>query len=421
MRVHSRSIQAITAQVIMIFAGMVYSWSVLSSPIAEEFTKWSKVQLSFTFTLAMVAFCVGCMIGGFLNGKLKIQNYLICSGVLFFAGFFMASKAYSLPALYLGFGLICGFASGLAYNGVISTLCCWFPEKQGFISGMLLMAFGFGSFIIGKLYQRFTPDVIGAWRGSFAFLGCIIFVMFIIGSFILCAPPEDFSPPVAVGKKKRFVNPVSLDVPAREMITKRTFWGYYIWAIATGAAGLSLISQAGFIAREIGPNVSAGSISTAVGLISIFNALGRVLAGTSFDRFGRRLTMRAVNSTFLVAGIGLIAALKTQSFVLMLLGFILGGLAYGGVSPTNSAFVSSYFGSTHFPINFSIVNSNIIIASFGSTVSGALFDATGSYISVGIFIAFLTVAAIVSSIRITHIYDKIIAKKTLANRALNYH
>ena len=128
-----------------------------------------------------------------------------------------------------------------------------------------------------------------------------------------------------------------------------------------------------------------------------------------------------MNSTFLVAGIGLIAALKTQSFVLMLLGFILGGLAYGGVSPTNSAFVSSYFGSTHFPINFSIVISNIIIASFGSTVSGALFDATGSYISVGIFIAFLTVAAIVSSIRITHIYDKIIAKKTLANRALNYH
>lgn len=189
MRVQSRSIQAITAQVIMMFAGMVYAWSVLSSPIAEEFTKWSKVQLSFTFTLAMITFCVGCMIGGFLNGKLKVQNYLICSGILFLGGFFMASRAHSLPALYLGFGLICGLASGLAYNVVISTLCCWYPEKQGFISGLLLMAFGFGSFIIGKLYQRFTPVAIGAWRGSFAFLGCIIFVVFIIGSLILRAPP----------------------------------------------------------------------------------------------------------------------------------------------------------------------------------------------------------------------------------------
>lgn len=421
MRVQSRSIQAITAQVIMMFAGMVYAWSVLSSPIAEEFTKWSKVQLSFTFTLAMITFCVGCMIGGFLNGKLKVQNYLICSGILFLGGFFMASRAHSLPALYLGFGLICGLASGLAYNVVISTLCCWYPEKQGFISGLLLMAFGFGSFIIGKLYQRFTPVAIGAWRGSFAFLGCIIFVVFIIGSLILRAPPEGFSPPPATKRKKKFVNPVPLDVPAKEMLTKRTFWGYYIWATVTGAAGLSLISQAGFIAKEIGPNISAGSISTAVGLISIFNAMGRVLAGTSFDRFGRRLTMRTVNSTFLVAGIALVVAIKTQSLVLMLIGFVLGGLAYGGVTPTNSAFVSSYFGITHFPLNFSIVNSNIIIASFGSTVSGALYDATGSYMAVGIFFTLLTVAAIISSIRISHIYDRIIAKKSLAKRALNYH
>lgn len=149
--------------------------------------------------------------------------------------------------------------------------------------------------------------------------------------------------------------------------------------------------------------------------------MGRVLAGTSFDRFGRRLTMRTVNSTFLVAGIALVVAIKTQSLVLMLIGFVLGGLAYGGVTPTNSAFVSSYFGITHFPLNFSIVNSNIIIASFGSTVSGALYDATGSYMAVGIFFTLLTVAAIISSIRISHIYDRIIAKKSLAKRALNYH
>jgi Sugar phosphate permease len=403
----------------MIFAGMIYSWSVFSMPIAAEFSSWNKVQLSFTFTLIMISFCVGCIVGGFLNKKLKIRSYLLLSAALFLSGFFIASRTHSLLGLYLGFGVLCGLASGLIYNGVMSTMSCWFPEKQGFISGMLLMAFGIGSFLIGNLFQAFTPAVIGAWRSSFLFLGCLIFVIYVLCSFVCAAPPEGFAPPAVSKSKKRFANPVATDVSTKEMMSEKTFWLYYLWAIAISIAGLSIVSQAGFIAREVSTTAAPGTVATVVGLISVFNGIGRILTGMSFDRYGRRATMRVIDLGFLVTAGVLIMAINTKSFSLLVLGFILGGLSYGGVTPTNSAFINSYFGNTHFPINFSIINSNMIIASFGSTIAGALYDATHSYVAACCLMIGMTVLAAIFSNLISFSYNKKIANDMELNSAVN--
>ena len=58
----NRWVYAIAGVVILLFAGLVYAWSVLSGPIAAEFAQWTKAQLSLTFTLVMICFCIGCMI-----------------------------------------------------------------------------------------------------------------------------------------------------------------------------------------------------------------------------------------------------------------------------------------------------------------------------------------------------------------------
>ena len=57
------------------------------------------------------------------------------------------------------------------------------------------------------------------------------------------------------------------------------------------------------------------------------------------------------------------------------------GLSYGGVTPTNSAFVSAFYGSKNYSVNLSLVNMNLLIASFGSTIAGSLYDSSGSYFS----------------------------------------
>ena len=396
----NRWVYAIVGVIVLLFAGLVYAWSVLSTPIAAEFADWSKAQLSMTFTIVMIMFCIGSLLCGLLTGKLSAKMAVRIGAVLFLLGFFLASRTQSLAMLYIGFGVLCGLSSGLCYNAVMSTMVRWFPDRPGLISGVLLMGFGGGSFIIGKLYQAWTPAEIGGWRTSFLVMGIIIFVVLAICSFFFVAPGADFVAPAAKNSKAA-VKIAGKEYKPLEMVKKPSFWLYYVWAIALSAAGLALISQASGVVWEASASQTAGAVATIVGLISICNALGRVLFGGMYDKYGRSLSMQLVNILFIITSGVLILALAAKSVVVVIIGFILGGLAYSGITPTNSAFCRAYFGPVNYPVNFSLINSNLIFASFGSTVSGALFDASGSYNVTFFLIIGLAVVGILCSLAIS--------------------
>ena len=401
----NRWVYAIVGVIVLLFAGLVYAWSVLSTPIAAEFTDWSKAQLSMTFTIVMIMFCIGSLLCGLLSGKLSAKMSVRIGAVLFLLGFFLASRTQSLAMLYIGFGVLCGLSSGLCYNAVMSTMVRWFPDRPGLISGVLLMGFGGGSFIIGKLYQAWTPVEIGGWRASFLVMGIIIFVVLAICSFFFVAPGADFVAPAAKNGKAA-VKAAGKEYKPLEMVKKPSFWLYYVWAIALSAAGLALISQASGVVWEASASQTAGAVATIVGLISICNALGRVLFGGMYDKYGRSLSMQLVNILFIITSGVLILALAAKSVVVVIIGFILGGLAYSGITPTNSAFCRSYFGPANYPVNFSLINSNLIFASFGSTISGALFDASGSYNATFFLIIGLAVVGILCSLAISALDKK---------------
>jgi OFA family oxalate/formate antiporter-like MFS transporter len=313
---------------------------------------------------------------------------------LFLVGFLIASMTGATPALlYLGFGVICGLGAGFAYNAVMSTMSAWFPDKQGLISGILLMGFGLSAFIIGKVFAAVAPPGDEAWKTTFRILGIVICVVFVICSFFFVKPGEDFVPPTSA--KKKTVREPALDINVGEMVKKPSFWLYYIWAILVSAAGLVLVSQASGIATQVGTDISPGTVATVVGLISIMNGIGRVIFGAMFDKKGYRMTMIVDMVVFIVAGLILIAALTTGAFPLIVVGFVVGGFAYGGVTPTNSAIISDFFGRTYYPMNFSLINTNLLIASFASTIAGNLYDRSGSYYSCIIMMIGVVVAGFV--------------------------
>lgn len=400
----NRWVYAIVGVIVLLFAGLVYAWSVLSTPIAAEFTAWTKAQLSLTFTLVMIFFCIGSLLCGLLSGRLSAKNAVRLGAALFLTGFFLASRCHAPLTLYLGFGVLCGLGSGLSYNAVMSTMVRWFPDKPGLISGVLLMGFGGGSFLIGKLYQAWTPADVGGWRISFLVLGVVCFVVLAVCSFFFVAPGADFTAPA--GKGGRAVAAPLEDCRPTVMLRRPAFWLFYVWAIAVSAAGLALISQASGIVWEISADQTASSVATIVGLISICNAVGRVLFGGVFDKYGRSLSMQLVNVLFVAASGVLLAALGSRSVPLVIAGFMVGGLAYAGVTPSCSAFCRAYFGPTHYPVNFPLIVSNLIFASFGSTISGALYDASGSYNSTFFLIIGLAAAGVLCSLAISAIDRK---------------
>jgi OFA family oxalate/formate antiporter-like MFS transporter len=397
-----RTLYAVIGIIILLAAGMVYAWSVLSISIGAFFTEWSKARLSTTFTICMMCFCLGGMCGGMTAKKLNVKHSIWISGALFLAGFLIASAAQTTLVMYIGYGVLCGFASGFAYNAAMSTVSAWFPDRQGQISGILLMGFGLSSFVIGKVYQACTPSGAGveAWRTSFRAFGIILAViMAVCGCFFKRPEPGELEKLNISGTKKKRADD-GLELSTSEMIRRPSFWIFLIWTICLGASGMALISQASGIAKEVGPQVEGGTIATVVGLISIFNAIGRVFFGNLFDRKGRKVTMLLSGAAFAASAFILVFALISHSFALIVIGFICCGFSYGGLTPSISAYVNASYGARHYAMNFSVMNLNLLVASFGSTIAGALYDAGGSYMAALFFIIGACLLSIVCTLLI---------------------
>lgn len=393
MSMKSRILPAVSGVAVMLFAGFVYAWSILSAPIAAEFPKWSSTQLSLTFTVCMTFFCLGGLAGGALLRKVSARFNVLAAAVLFLSGFLLTARMHTPAALYLGYGVLCGTASGFAYNAVMSTVPKWFPGRQGLISGILLMGFGLSGMIIGAAYTALTPGTIGAWRASLRFMGILMAVVLTVCSFFI-RPPE-------AARSGGEVSGHDVDLTPGRMLRSSGFWCFFLWATLLSAAGLAVIGQARPIALTVGPSLSAGEVSLIVGMISVCNGLGRILAGTLYDRFGQKVTMITVVVLFLAGAGGIAASSALKSFPLLIAGYIALGMGYGGGPTTGAALTRDFFGSKHYSVNFSIANLNLMIASLGSTAAGALYDASGSFATtfVLLFVCVILAAASLAGVR----------------------
>ena len=55
--------------VLLLFCGLIYGWSLFRTYFNELYPSWTVSQLSMTFTISMVFFCLG----GFVAGRLSLQ------------------------------------------------------------------------------------------------------------------------------------------------------------------------------------------------------------------------------------------------------------------------------------------------------------------------------------------------------------
>lgn len=365
---------AVIGVAVMLFAGFIYAWSILSAPIHAEFPQWSSAQLSLTFTICMTFFCLGGIGAGLISRRLPVRVNVILAGALFFIGFYIAAQAYTLPALYLGYGVLCGTASGFAYNSVMNLIPRWFPKRQGLISGVLLMGFGASSLIVGSVFTAVTPDTVGAWRDSLFYMGILMAIVLIAGSFFFVEPKN------AEGiASKNAAGTGDLDITPSKMVRQGSFWLFFGWATLISAVGLVIIAQARSMVQTVAPSFDAGALSLVVGIISVCNGLGRVLFGGLFDRIGYKSTTRMVTIAGLIGAGLLMLAVLLKNPALLITAFLFVGLSFGGGPTMGAAFTKLFYGQKNYAVNFPIMNVSLLVASFASTAAGAIYDANGSY------------------------------------------
>lgn len=380
----------------MLFAGMIYAWSILKAPFTAW---WDASQLALNFTITMTCFCLGGFLGAKLSKRFGVRNTILIAGALSFAGFLRTSNltGNSVLLLYLSYGVLAGLGIGIAYNAVISTVSAWFPDKKGLCSGCLMMGFGASSLVIGN-FASSMMDQLG-WQSAFLIVGIALGAVLVITALVLKKPDADTVFPAPKAKKAVSSETFEAqDYATGEMLKRVSFWMAFVGIGLLAAVGSSVISFARDLALSVG--AQAALATTLVGVLSVCNGLGRILTGALFDAKGRRFTMLAANVlTIAAAGVTLVAVVM-QSLPLCIAGLCLVGMSYGSCPTVSSAFVSTFYGTKHFPTNFSIMNFNLIGSSLMATACGSLLTSSGGYSAPFALLLGLSVGALVLNLLI---------------------
>ena len=148
---NKRWIYLAAGTLMLLFLGLIYGWSIFRAPLTGYYPNWSASQLSLTFTISMIMFCLGGFFSGLMLKKVSHRVLLAVAAVIGFVGFFCISTvegstaSAALIKLYIFYGVLCGFAVGISYNSIIGTVNKWFKDKPGLASGAMLMASGSGN------------------------------------------------------------------------------------------------------------------------------------------------------------------------------------------------------------------------------------------------------------------------------------
>ena len=383
----------------MLLAGVLYAWSILKVPFAEEL-HYAPSALALNFTLTMCFFCLGGFLSGQLVRRIGTRFTLLAAGLLAGLGYVLAGRigADRAVLLYLTYALLAGLGIGMAYIVIISTVNAWFPDRRGLSSGALMMGFGASTLLLGNLADRLFQSSFG-WRNTYTAIGVAIAAVVVLSAFLIKAPSADTvlpqKKPRAAARQESFE---ARDYTPAEMIRRFTFWRAFLALVCLTAVGNSVISFARDLALSVGAEVTLAT--TLVGVLAVCNGLGRIITGAVFDSMGRRFTMIAAGSlTVLAAGVTLLAV-GVSSVPLCVVGLCLTGLSYGTSPTVSSAFTSAFYGQKHFAANLSISNFNLMAASFIATACASLQGASGSYVPPFILLLVLAAVALLLNISI---------------------
>lgn len=381
----------------MLFAGVLYAWSILKSPLSVEFG-WSQSELALCFTLAMTFFCVGGLLGARLSKRFGHTVALLVAGLLAALGFILTAllKNGSVVTLYVTYGVLAGIGIGIAYNVMISTVSAHFPDKKGLCSGCLMMGFGASALVLGNLADAMFKGTVG-WRTTYIILGLAIFAVLALAGILLKKPSASSHSASAGGSATEAKTEIR-DLNSRQMLCRPSFWMAFICISFLAAVGSSVISFAKDVALSVNaPEALAVSL---VGVLSVCNGLGRIITGAVFDTIGCRKTMICANILSIGAALVCLLAVAIGSLPLCIVGVCLTGISYGSCPTITSAFTSSFYGLKYFPSNMALMTFTVMGGSLIATASNKVLEVTGGYTLTFVMLLSLTLLALVLNLLI---------------------
>lgn len=325
---------AIAAVIMQLCLGAAYGWSVFVKPLVVT-EHWSLPQVSATFSLAIFCLGIGTVIGGAWQDRVGPRIVGTAAGLLYGTGYLLTSYAvtqHSLIGIYLGYGVVGGLGMGMGYICPIATLVKWFPEKRGLMTGIAVCGYGLGALAMSAIA---APHIISdGISATFLSLGIIYGLLVVISAQFYSNPPESaISQADSQQPGTQFTTVEALRTPQ--------FWLVWIMLFVNVSAGIMIISQASPIAQQAA-GITPLAAASIVGVLAIFNGLGRVVWAAISDYFGRS---RVFVVLFAAQAIVFAILPHLHKFTSFAIAIALVGLTYGGGFGTMPSLATDLFGS----------------------------------------------------------------------------
>jgi len=344
----------------------MYVISVALAPVQAEFGV-TRADASLPYTLTMLGFGIGGILMGRLSDRFGVMVPTAIGAIGLGGGFVLAGNATSLWQFSIAHGLLIGLLGCSAtFAPLVADTALWFTRRRGIAVAICAS----GNYLAGAVWPpivQYGFDTIG-WRNTY--IGTGIFctaTMLLLVSMLRRRPPAITT---TTGGKGLVGNARPLGLSANALTAVLAIAGVAC-CVAMSMPQVHIVAYCGDLGFGAANGAKMLSIMLAFGIVS------RLASGWICDRIGglRTLLLGSV-----LQGIALFLFLPFDGLASLYVVSALFGLFQGGIVPSYAIIVREYFSPREAGVRTGIVlMATLFGMAFGGWVSGAIFDATGSY------------------------------------------
>jgi MFS transporter, OFA family, oxalate/formate antiporter len=366
-----------------------YVWTLFTGPLNQKLgTTLSEIQVTFSLLIVLQTFFSpfqAYLVDRF-GPKLLISIGAIMSG----GSWVLSSYADSLTALYISYGVIGGFGTGIIYVGIIGLVVRWFPDRRGLATGLAAAGYGFGAFFTSFPIDSMIKS--SGYERTLLLWGIIQAAVGIVAALGLRVPPEGYRPlgfnPDTVQLEMQSQRSYS----PKEMLQSPIFYLLFIMMAMMSTSGLMVVSNVGPFATEykVAQVLVFGmaALPLSLTLSRVTNGLTRPFFGWVSDRIGRESTMALAFSLEAIAIVVLFAFIDNPAMFVVLTGLVFFG--WGEIFSLFPSTLTDTFGSKFAATNYGFLYIAQGVGSiFGGPAAAFLKEQTGSWTTVFILVACL--------------------------------
>jgi oxalate/formate antiporter len=366
-----------------------YTWTLFTGPLTAKFGA-TLAELQWTFSLLIILQTWFSPFQAHLVDRFGPRTLIAVGAVMAGGSWMLSAYAQSVLTLYVTYGVIGGFGTGIIYVGVIGLMVRWFPDRRGLATGLAAAGYGFGAFFTSFPIDSMIKSA--GYAHTLLVWGIIQAIIGVVVAQGMRIPPENWRPDGEGVDATRAGRQTARSYTPQEMLRSPVFYLLFVMMSMMSTSGLMVTSNVGPFAKEYHvaevPLLGMAALPLSLTLSRITNGATRPFFGWISDHIGREATMGLAFSLEAVAIVVLFAFIDRPALFVVMTGVVFFG--WGEIFSLFPSTLTDTFGPRYASTNYGFL---YIAQGVGSILGGPaaafLQQSTGSWTAVFVVVAAL--------------------------------